>query len=77
MQDLETRIFTTVFAGILIASPVAGLRPILALRFCFTSLPMPGIVNSPAFLVWLTASAENSSTMAAAFFLGRSNLSAK
>ena len=30
---LAIRAFTTVFAGILIASPVAGLRPIRALRF--------------------------------------------
>ena len=29
------------------ASPVAGLRPIRALRFCTTSLTMPGSTNSP------------------------------
>ena len=34
-----------VFAGILIASPVAGLRPMRALRFTSTSFPRPGNVN--------------------------------
>ena len=36
------RAFTTVFAGILMASPVAGLRPMRAFRFCTTSFTMPG-----------------------------------
>src|SRR4051794_9952907 len=50
-----TRNLTTVLALILMASPVCGLRPVRALRSAFTSLPMPGIVNSPFFLVSLTA----------------------
>ena len=33
LSCLAMRALTTVFAGILIASPVAGLRPIRALRF--------------------------------------------
>ena len=41
----ETRNFTTRFAGILISSPVAGFRPIRALRLTRTSLPTPGIVK--------------------------------
>src|SRR5258707_9956231 len=44
-----TRNFRTVFAGILISSPVAGLRPRRAFLFCFTSFPRPGIANSPFF----------------------------
>ena len=28
---------------------VGGLKPTRALRFCFTSLPMPGRTNSPGF----------------------------
>ena len=39
---LATRNFTTFLAGILIASPVAGLRPMRALRSTRTSRPMPG-----------------------------------
>ena len=42
---LATRNFTTRLAGILMASPVAGFRPIRALRFTNTSLPNPGMVN--------------------------------
>ena len=42
---LATRNFITLFAGILMLSPVAGSRPILALRLCRTSLPMPGMVK--------------------------------
>ena len=41
------RALTTVFAGILIASPVAGLRPMRAFRFCTTSFTIPGSTNSP------------------------------
>ena len=39
---LAIRALTTVLAGILIASPVAGLRPIRAFRFCTTSFTIPG-----------------------------------
>ena len=41
----ETRNFTTRLAGILISSPVAGLRPMRAFRFTRTSFPTPGIVK--------------------------------
>ena len=51
--------FTTVFAGILIASPVAGLRPIRALRFCTTSFTIPGSTNSPARLSSFSDNAVN------------------
>ena len=47
LAALANRNFTVVLALILIASPVAGLRPIRAARCAFTSLPRPGIVNSP------------------------------
>src|SRR4030042_2512079 len=40
LQALATRIFTTVFAGMLIGSPVAGFFPTRAFRFPKTSLPM-------------------------------------
>ncbi len=55
----ETRNFTTRLAGILISSPVAGLRPMRALRFTRTSLPTPGIVK--LFFASLYASAVRSS----------------
>src|SRR5207249_3335464 len=44
-----TRNFRTVFAGILISSPVAGLRPMRAFLFCFTIFPRPWKGNSPFF----------------------------
>src|SRR5262249_23727610 len=50
LAALAIRNLTTVLAGILIASPVAGFRPMRAFRFCFTSFPSPGTVNSPDFL---------------------------
>ena len=56
LATLATRNLTTVLALILIGSPVWGLRPMRALRSALTSLPMPGMVNSPFFLVSLTAS---------------------
>src|SRR5258708_4703774 len=56
LTAFATRNFTTFLAGILIASPVAGLRPILALRSTRTSRPTPGITNMPFFLVSRTAS---------------------
>src|SRR4029078_905715 len=65
------------FAGILIAAPVAGLRPIRALRAAFTSFPTPGIVNWPCFLVWATARLPYSSIISPAVFFESPNLSAK
>src|SRR5262245_45835890 len=49
LAAFATRNFRTVFAGILISSPVAGLLPMRAFRSCFTSFPRPGIANSPFF----------------------------
>ena len=60
LADLATRNFTTVFALILIASPVCGLRPMRALRSAFTRRPMPGITNTPFFLVSLMAVSASS-----------------
>ena len=51
LAALATRNFTTRLAGILISSPVAGLRPIRALRLTSTSLPSPGSVK--LFLAFL------------------------
>src|SRR5215475_1638827 len=51
LAALATRNLTTVLAGILISSPVAGLRPLRALRLALTSLPIPGKVNAPVFFV--------------------------
>src|SRR5512136_2186872 len=77
LQALAIRIFTTVLAGILICSPVAGLNPIRAFRLERTSLPIPGNVKTPAFLVSAMARAATSSSIIAAAFLGTSNLPAK
>src|SRR3984957_7048957 len=60
---------TTVLALILIASPVAGLRPMRALRCAFTERPRPGITNLPAPFVSFTASLKNSSKNDATCFL--------
>ncbi|GIT04860.1 MAG: hypothetical protein CM1200mP29_02710 [Verrucomicrobiota bacterium] len=48
---LATVNFTTVLAGMLIVSPVAGLRPMRALRFTSFSFPTPGNVKAPVDLV--------------------------
>ena len=53
-----TRNLTTFLAGILIDSPVAGLRPIRAFRSTRTSLPMPGSTKTPFFFTSLTARLE-------------------
>src|SRR5687768_12272034 len=45
LAALATRNLTTFLAGMWIGSPVAGLRPMRALRFTRTSLPMPGMVK--------------------------------
>src|SRR5581483_4629137 len=72
-----TRNFTTVLAGILIGSPVCGLRPMRALRFDFTRRPSPGITNTPFFLVSLMAVSLRFSRNAAAVLLLVSSCSAK
>src|SRR6185436_1505518 len=69
------RNFNTVFAGILIDSPVWGLRPMRALRFTTTSLPTPGNTNS--FFACFAASVASSSRISTLCFLVISNLSAK
>src|SRR5271170_1452784 len=51
------------------ASPVAGLRPMRALRCAFTERPRPGITNFPAPFVSLMASLKNSSKKDATCFL--------
>ena len=67
LDNLDSRNFTVVLAAILIASPVAGLRPIRAARCAFTSLPSPGTVNSPFFRVWVVAVSISKSKNAAIF----------
>src|SRR5580693_3931302 len=69
LNALAARRRTTVLALILIASPVAGLRPMRALRCAFTARPIPGITNLPEPLASLTASLKSSSKKAAACFL--------
>jgi hypothetical protein len=77
LQALAIRILTTVLAGIFISSPVAGLRPFRVFRFTGTSLPMPGNVKAPAFLVSAIANIAISSMIEEAAFLESSNFSAK
>ena len=76
LAALATRNLTTVLAGILISSPVAGLRPLRALRLALTSLPIPGNVKAPAFFVCATAIEANSSMTSFAAFFERLNFSA-
>src|ERR1017187_9336811 len=64
LKAFAARKRTTVLALILIASPVAGLRPMRALRCAFTARPMPGITNFPEPLASLTASLNSSSKKA-------------
>jgi hypothetical protein len=77
LQALAIRIFTTVLAGILMGSPVAGFLPTRALRLTKTSLPTPGKVKTPAFLVSAIANAAISSMTDEAIFFERSNFFAK
>src|SRR5574337_432905 len=49
-------------------SPVAGLRPMRALRCAFTARPMPGITNLPALRLSSTARLKRSSKNDAACF---------
>src|SRR5713101_7650074 len=68
---------TTVLALILIASPVAGLRPMRALRCAFTARPIFGITNLPAPpLHSLTARLKSSSKNWAAVFFDVPHFSA-
>src|SRR6266850_6465199 len=65
---LAMRNFSTRFAGIEIASPVAGLRPMRALRSTTTSLPTPGKVKP--LRASLYASIASSSRNDATCFFG-------
>src|ERR1700743_1828213 len=77
LSAFDGRKRTTVFALILIASPVWGLRPMRALRCALTTRPMPGITNLPAPpLASFTASLKSSSKKVAAVFLGVPTFSA-
>src|ERR1700739_471529 len=76
LADFATRNFTTVFALILIACPVWGLRPMRALRSAFTRRPRPGIMNTPFFLVSLIAVSASRSRKAADCLLVSSSFSA-
>src|SRR5580658_8662810 len=69
LNALAARRRTTVLALILIASPVAGLRPMRALRCALTARPIPGITNLPAPRVSFTASLNSSSKKATTCFL--------
>src|ERR1700724_2881835 len=69
LNAFAARSRTTVLALILIASPVAGLRPMRALRCAFTARPMPGITNLPALFASFTASLKSSSKKATTCFL--------
>src|ERR1700731_556258 len=77
LNAFDGRRRTTVFALILIASPVCGLRPMRALRCAFTTRPMPGITNLPAApLASFTASLKSSSKKRAAVFFDVASFSA-
>src|ERR1700743_3155212 len=78
LSAFDGRRRTTVFALILIASPVWGLRPMRALRCALTTRPNPGITNLPALpLASFTASLKSSSKKRAAVFLGVPAFSAR
>src|SRR5579859_94272 len=69
LNALAARRRTTVLALILIASPVAGLRPMRALRCALTARPIPGMTNLPALLHSFTARLKSSSKNEATCFL--------
>src|ERR1700723_4443070 len=69
LKAFAARKRTTVLALILMASPVAGLRPMRALRCALTARPMPGITNFPALLASFTANLKSSSKKLATCFL--------
>src|SRR5579859_6618138 len=76
LAAFATRNFTTFLAGILILSPVAGLRPMRALRSTRTSRPIPGSTNTPLFFTSAIAKFERPSRKARAVLLLTSQLSA-
>ncbi len=73
---LAIRNFTTFFAAILIASPVAGFRPMRALLSTLTNRPIPGNTKSEFFFTSLTATSRRVVTSKSAVFGGISQLSA-
>ncbi len=64
--------FTTVFAGIWIASPVAGLRPVRALRFTTLNFPSPASGTSPSLFISFSTIRVKPSRKALACFLSAS-----
>lgn len=68
---LATVNFTTVLAGIWIVSPVAGLRPMRALRLTSFSFPTPGNVKAPDDLVLEIAKSAKLASRSVACFLVR------
>src|SRR5271168_3426810 len=77
LSALDGRSRTTVFALILIASPVCGLRPMRALRCALTARPRLGMTNLPAPpLHSFTANLNSSSKKDAAVFFGVPHFSA-
>src|ERR1039457_5369686 len=73
---LAIRNFTTFLAAILMASPVAGLRPMRALRSTRTSRPIPGRTNTPFFLTSLMAVSDRAASKPCETFLLTSHFSA-
>src|SRR5262249_27191307 len=71
-RNLHTRL-----AGILMGSPVCGLRPMRALRFARTSLPKPGRRNTPLFLASFDAKLSVSSRIPSICFRVRLVFSAR
>src|SRR5881397_2145101 len=71
-RNLHTRL-----AGILIGSPVCGLRPMRALRLASTSLPKPGSTNAPLFFASPEASTSVSSRILSVCFFERLVFSAR
>ena len=71
LAALATRNLTTRFAAIWIVSPVAGFRPIRALRFTRTILPSPGIVKE--FFAFLYANATRASRVCTACFFSQAD----
>src|SRR5208282_5584080 len=77
LNALTAKILATVFALILMASPVCGLRPMRAARWRLTQRPMPGITNFPALpLHSLAARAARASKKPATCFFFSSHFSA-
>src|ERR1039458_6781952 len=74
LAALATRNLTTRLAAILMVSPVAGFRPMRALRFTRTILPSPGIVKE--FFAFLYARATSASMVCTACFLVSPTVSA-